>query len=65
MVGLLEFDGYYANDISEYEAQNGLPSVTLENVLVDGFGEVPGINNSGRWLWTSRWRFPWRRDYPR
>ncbi len=46
VVGLLEFDGYYANDISEYEAQTGLPSVTLENVSVDGFGEVPGINNS-------------------
>lgn len=40
-VGLLEFDGYYANDISNYEAAAGLPSVPLQNVLIDGFNGLP------------------------
>src|SRR5205814_6477621 len=31
-VGLLQFDGYYANDIAIYEAQAGLPHVPLQNV---------------------------------
>ncbi len=45
-VGLLEFDGYYASDITSYEGQAGLPSVTLSNVLVDSFSGNPGGNNS-------------------
>jgi len=45
-VGLLEFDGYYASDITKYEVQAGLPSVTLSNVLVGGFSGKPGANNS-------------------
>ena len=40
-VGLLEFDGYYPNDITAYEASNGLPNVTLKNVLLDGFSGIP------------------------
>jgi hypothetical protein len=40
-VGLLEFDGYYANDITAYESQVGLPNVPLQNVLLDGFNGVP------------------------
>ena len=40
-VGLVEFDGYYANDITAYEATNGLSSVTLKNVLLDGFDGTP------------------------
>jgi len=46
-VGLLEFDGYYANDIATYEQQTGVPSVTLATVLLDGFNGVPttGINS--------------------
>ena len=35
-VGLLQFDGYYASDISYYVAKAGLPGVTLSNVLIDG-----------------------------
>ena len=35
-VGLLQFDGYDASDIRYYEAQAGLPSVTLSNVLLNG-----------------------------
>ena len=36
-VGLLQFDGYLASDITLYETQAGLPKVPLQNVLVDGF----------------------------
>lgn len=41
-VGLLEFDGYYPNDIVSYESQAGLPNVPLSNVAVDG-----GVSNPG------------------
>lgn len=41
IVGLLQFDGYYSNDIAYYESQAGLPGVTLTNVLLDGFNGVP------------------------
>ncbi len=40
-VGLLEFDGYYSNDIAGYEAAYNLPDVPLQNVLIDGFNGVP------------------------
>jgi xanthomonalisin len=45
-VGLLEFDGYYTNDITLYENNSGLSSVPLQNVLVDGFSGHAGSNNS-------------------
>ena len=46
MVGLLEFDGYYANDIATYASQASLPSVPpLINILVDGGTGTPGANN--------------------
>ncbi len=35
-VGLLQFDGYTASDITYYESQAGLPNVPLVNVLLDG-----------------------------
>jgi len=41
-VGLLEFDGYYGADITNYAIQSGLPTVPLTNVLVDGFSGIPG-----------------------
>jgi hypothetical protein len=44
-LGLLEFDGYYANDIAAYVSQAGLPGVTLTNVLIDGYSGTPGLNN--------------------
>ncbi|MGD0058381.1 MAG: protease pro-enzyme activation domain-containing protein [Verrucomicrobiia bacterium] len=48
VVGLVEFDGYYPNDIATYETQTGLPSVPLDNVLLDGFNGVPTTGpNSG------------------
>jgi len=45
-VGLLEFDGYYGQDITNYSVQSNLPTVPLTNVLVDGFSGVPasGVN---------------------
>jgi uncharacterized repeat protein (TIGR01451 family) len=45
VVGLLQFDGYYTNDIATYEALAGLPNVPLENVYVDNFNGTPGPNN--------------------
>jgi len=36
IVGLLQFDGYTASDITYYETLAGLPNVTLTNILVDG-----------------------------
>jgi subtilase family serine protease len=41
-VGLLEFDGYYGVDITNYALQSSLPTVPLTNVLVDGFSGTPG-----------------------
>jgi uncharacterized repeat protein (TIGR01451 family) len=38
---LVEFDGYLASDISEYESQAGRASIPLQNVLIDGFNGVP------------------------
>ncbi len=47
MIGLVEFDGYYAGDIASYESQTGLPNVPLQIVLLDGFNGVPttGVNS--------------------
>jgi hypothetical protein len=36
VVGLLQFDGYTASDITYYANKAGLPNVTLTNVLIDG-----------------------------
>ena len=36
-VGLLQFDGYAASDIAYYVATNHLSSITLSNILLDGF----------------------------
>ena len=44
-IGLLQFDSYYASDITAYETQFGLPNVTLINVAVDGGVAVTGSNN--------------------
>ena len=41
IVGLLQFDGYTASDITYYESNAGLPSVTLSNVLIDGASGNP------------------------
>ncbi len=47
-VGLVQFDGFYASDITAYETQAGLPNVTLQTVLLDGYNGVPTTGaNSG------------------
>jgi subtilase family serine protease len=43
-VGLLQFDGYYTNDIAAYESLARLTNVVLTNVLVGGFSGVPTGN---------------------
>src|SRR5215472_13589373 len=35
-VALVEFDGYYTNDITTYENQCGYTNVPVQNVLIDG-----------------------------
>ena len=45
-VGLLQFDGFYASDITTYETQAGLPNVPLTVVPVDGGVSKPGSGNS-------------------
>ena len=44
-VALVEFDGFYTNDISVYESRNGLPAVPLQTVWLGGFDGTPGANN--------------------
>jgi hypothetical protein len=43
-VGLFEFDGYYGNDIANYENQAGIAKVPLQNVLVNGVSGTPGYS---------------------
>ena len=46
-VGLLEFDGYYPNDIATYQNQIGLSKTPqLVNVAIDGGVAKPGSGNS-------------------
>jgi len=42
---LVEFDGYYPGDVAAYETRAGLASVTLSNILVDGFDGTPSFQN--------------------
>ena len=44
VVGLFQLDGYYASDITAYEAQAGLPNVTLTNRLLNGVSGLPGYS---------------------
>ncbi len=44
-VGLLEFDGYFHQDVASYEVQAGLPNVPITTVLLDGFNGSPGAAN--------------------
>ena len=49
MVGLLEFDGYFANDITNYQGQAGLTNlVPLQNILVDSVSGIPGYSGDPR-----------------
>ena len=40
-LALVEFDGYLASDIADYDLIAGLPQVPLRNVLLDGFNGAP------------------------
>jgi subtilase family serine protease len=44
-VGLFQLDGYYPSDIAKYEQLTGLPNVTLQPIMLDGFSGNPGVNN--------------------
>ena len=44
-VGLLQFDGYYPADITQYATQAGIKQVPLQNVYLDGFDGTPGSEN--------------------
>jgi hypothetical protein len=44
-VGLVEFDGYYTNDITAYETLAGLPRVKVTTIPIDGVVRTPGKGN--------------------
>jgi subtilase family serine protease len=43
-IALVQFDGYFASDIAQYEALAGLPSISLTNILLNGFSGFPTFN---------------------
>jgi len=47
-VGLVEFDGFYTNDILGYDEEAGQSQVPLQTILIDGFDGIPSnvTNNS-------------------
>jgi hypothetical protein len=45
MIGLVQFDGFYSNDIVAYEHLAGLPNVNVQTVLLDNYGGTPGGGN--------------------
>jgi len=42
VLGLFQLDGYTLSDIRAYQAAFGLPSIPLQNVLMDGFSGAAG-----------------------
>lgn len=48
MLGLVEFDGFYASDISAYESAAELPAIPIQTILLDGYDGIPTMGaNSG------------------
>jgi subtilase family serine protease len=45
VVGLLEFDGFYAGDVPKNATAANVPAVATQTVLLDGFNGAPGSNN--------------------
>jgi uncharacterized repeat protein (TIGR01451 family) len=43
-IALVQFDGYLASDIAQYESLAGRTNVPLQNVLIDGFSGAPTGN---------------------
>jgi len=42
ILGLFELDGYLSSDVASYVSYYGLPSVPLQNVLIDGYSGAAG-----------------------
>ncbi len=67
ILGLLEFDGFYANDISSYEATAGLPAYPSKQccwtVTMACRRREPTVAME-KFRWTLNWRSRWRRDCP-
>ncbi len=40
-VGLVQFDGFYSNDIASYAAAAGMTNIPIQTVLIDGFSGTP------------------------
>jgi subtilase family serine protease len=47
VVGLVEFEGYYTNDIALYEATSGVPNVPIQNVTPDGIFTLGTNSDTG------------------
>jgi uncharacterized repeat protein (TIGR01451 family) len=45
MVGLLEFDGFYQSDVTNYWAQASMAAIPIVIVTLDGFDGSPGTDN--------------------
>ena len=45
-VGLLQFDGFYTNDIAAYVTQFGLPNIPVQVIPIDGGVTTPGSGNT-------------------
>jgi len=43
VIALVQFDGYYSNDIVAYENLAGRTNIPLQNVLINGFDGLPTI----------------------
>jgi subtilase family serine protease len=46
IAAVAEFDGYYQNDITNYEGQSGYTNVPLQNVLLDSVSGMPGYSGA-------------------
>ena len=44
MVGLLQFDGFYTNDITAYETLAGRTNIPVQAVLINGVSGTPGYS---------------------
>jgi subtilase family serine protease len=44
LIGLVEFDGFYSNDITAYETAAGIPPVPILTSLLNGFNGLPSTN---------------------
>ena len=42
-IALLQFDGYFPSDIAAYQRLTGLPSISITNILLDGFDGNPTL----------------------